>query len=132
MAEDVINERLIQLGENTPLLYGSTISLSPYLLKNFVLFTDGLSNKNVNLKDFTHHDSKVTFRRCLFRIYPKFNNLFTAQAIDIKNKLQDEKSDVMRRIKIESIRENVVQEYKQNLQAFKKVQNSPILFDTSV
>ena len=88
LEELIIN--LSQPSEITPLVFGSTISLSPQILENSLIFTDGLSSQKFFLQDFSKHNCKITFRRCLFRIYPWFNNNFTHKALTMKKTLGKE------------------------------------------
>ena len=62
--EDVIS--FDNTGEIQTLVFGSLISLSHSLQPNHFIFTDGLIQTSVQLKEFMHSGTQEVFRRCLF------------------------------------------------------------------
>jgi len=52
-------------------------------MTNNYIFSDGIIDKTLEIKDFNFKENKKQFEKCLFQIYPPFINTYKKETFDL-------------------------------------------------
>ncbi|EGR32970.1 MIR domain protein [Ichthyophthirius multifiliis] len=130
-----------EITEQIPLKFGDVLSLSPK--DQFLKFItcDGFVQTKAYIKSLQYDGNGQLFDRCLFRIYPVFsvtNQQALISSYKRKNKTNNKykrqttvakKSEEQKQAELQN---NVIQEYKNNLDLYEKIKGTEISFNQDV
>lgn len=71
--------------QSKALTFGSIIYLSESEEPTNYIYSDGIIDRNISIKDFKNKNKKY-FQKCLFQIYPPFVNTYKKDAVKENDK----------------------------------------------
>lgn len=113
------------------LKYGSVIYLKASDDDNSVVFSDGFVKNGLVVRNLEYDRTKIDFQRCLFEIWPSFNNTYKQQVEALEETIENF-TDKKKREYIEDMKEKLTAEYRFNLEASNKVRDTPVLYEQNI
>mgnify|MGYP000934468064 FL=1 len=115
------------------LKYGATVFLCPQHNIDEFLYSDGFVKTTLSLRNCQKSSSRSYFDRCLFKIYPSFNNTVKKEVLSFPEKIAKESISGVRKLELaEELKDRLSMEIKLNLDVFEKALGQPISYEQPV
>ncbi|EGR27577.1 MIR domain protein [Ichthyophthirius multifiliis] len=133
-----IENQLNQNGiEQIPLRYGDLISINTSRFPLQFIISDGFIKTKVYVKNLDYDGNRQLFDRCIFRVYPAFNqpyqNLLLKNFQLFNNQISENyKNQEKQSAFLNELQNYILQEYKTNLEIFQKIKGQEVTFNQDI